>query len=67
MIVEDRALNRLLAGLKADLTPEILSGLEDPDVFEVLLNPDGKLWHDGVRGLQCVGEVNKVNAYIPQT
>lgn len=37
---------RHLAMLKSALGPDIVAALEDPDVIEVLLNPDGCLWLD---------------------
>ena len=36
--------NRLLASLEHNLGPVIMSALRDPDVVEVMLNPDGKIW-----------------------
>jgi P-type conjugative transfer ATPase TrbB len=37
---------RHLAMLRSALGPDIIAALEDPDVVEVLLNPDGSLWID---------------------
>jgi type IV secretion system protein VirB11 len=36
--------NRLLANLEHNLGPVVMSALQDPDVVEIMLNPDGKLW-----------------------
>ncbi len=36
--------NRLLASLEHNLGPVIMSALRDPDVVEIMLNPDGKIW-----------------------
>jgi type IV secretion system protein VirB11 len=54
---------KLLAGLKMDLTPEIIKGLEDPKIFEIILNHCGTLWYDGVDGMYQAGTVNKIQAY----
>ncbi len=40
---------RHLAMLRSALGPDIIAALEDPDVVEVLLNPDGSLWIDRLR------------------
>lgn len=34
---------------------EILPLLQDETVFEVYVNPDGKVWTDGFRGRECTG------------
>ena len=36
--------NRLLANLEHNLGPVIMQSLCDPDVVEIMLNPDGNLW-----------------------
>jgi P-type conjugative transfer ATPase TrbB len=41
---------RSLRMLRSALGPEILGWLEDPDVTEVMLNPDGRLWLDRLEG-----------------
>ena len=35
---------RLLDGLRHSCGPVIMNALEDPDVIEIMLNPDGSLW-----------------------
>ena len=35
---------RLLDGLRHSCGPMIMNALEDPDVIEIMLNPDGSLW-----------------------
>ncbi len=59
---DEKEYQRLIAGLRIDLTEEILKGLEDPEVLEIMLNPDGSLWYDGVRGMKKVGKVTRVKA-----
>jgi P-type conjugative transfer ATPase TrbB len=43
--------NRYLTMLQTALGPEILKHMEDPQVIEIMVNPDGKLWieklHEG--------------------
>ena len=50
--------DRLIEKLKRELGSVIVSALEDPNVIEVMLNPDGSLWvvKFGV-GKKRVGEV----------
>ena len=36
--------NRLLTSLEHNFGPVIMSALRDPDVVEIMLNPDGKIW-----------------------
>ncbi|MGH7837783.1 MAG: P-type conjugative transfer ATPase TrbB, partial [Candidatus Binataceae bacterium] len=41
---------RLDERLRRELGSSVLAALEDPDVIEIILNPDGELWlesHDG--------------------
>jgi type IV secretion system protein TrbB len=35
---------RLAEKLRRELGPEVLKALSDPDVIEIILNPDGKVW-----------------------
>ena len=51
--------NRLLASLEHNLGPVIMSALRDPDVVEVMLNPDGKIW---IEKLGCEMEPESVMA-----
>lgn len=60
---DEEEYRRLLEGLKIDLTEEILAGLEDPDIFEIILNHDGTLWYDGVAGMRKAGTVSRIKAY----
>jgi P-type conjugative transfer ATPase TrbB len=55
--VADRRRARLEEKLKRELGPTILEALADPDVIEIMLNPDGRLWLDvlGV-GMHDTGE-----------
>ncbi|MDE2028594.1 MAG: P-type conjugative transfer ATPase TrbB [Candidatus Omnitrophica bacterium] len=43
--------------MKLDLGEHVLSALLDEEVYEVLLNPDGKLWVDGYRGKRRYGSM----------
>jgi type IV secretion system protein TrbB len=42
----DPSLERRIRMLRTAMGPEIAAALEDPEVVEVLLNPDGSLWVD---------------------
>lgn len=49
------------------LGPLVQSGLLDDSVFEIALNPDGKLWFaKKTTGYECVGDVSlsEVNAFV---
>jgi type IV secretion system protein TrbB len=35
---------RLAEKLRRELGPDVLKALSDPDVIEIILNPDGKIW-----------------------
>ncbi len=59
---DEKEYQRLIAGLKIDLTDEILTGLEDPNVLEIMLNPDGCLWYDGFGGMKKVGFISRPKA-----
>ena len=40
------SLDRRIRMLRTAMGPEITQALEDPDVVEIMLNPDGSLWID---------------------
>ena len=44
---------RLIRMLRTAMGPEIAAALEDPEVAEVLLNPDGSLWVDRLGSGRC--------------
>ena len=44
---------------------EILPFLKDEKIFEVYINPDGKVWTDGLNGRQCT-EVTLTSAQVKQ-
>ena len=43
---ETEKLDRLLEKLKRELGKYILEALADPDIIEIMLNPDGRIWLD---------------------
>lgn len=50
---------RLNDRLRRELGPLILNALENPDVIEIMLNADGRLWTDShSAGMRCVGEMD---------
>lgn len=50
--------SRTQTKLKEDLGPLILSALSNDEIFEILLNPDGRLWVDGFKGKFEFGEMS---------
>ena len=49
--------------LRRAMGPEILTPLDDPQVVEVMLNPDGTLWVDRLGiGMACTGRIDAVRA-----
>lgn len=49
---------RLLEGLRHACGPLIMGALEDPEVIEVMLNPDGSLWIEKYgQDHDCIGEI----------
>ena len=58
---ESRA--RQTEALRRAMGPEILAPLDDPQVVEVMLNPDGTLWVDRLgAGMVCTGRIDAVRA-----
>jgi P-type conjugative transfer ATPase TrbB len=55
--VADRRRARLEEKLRRELGPNILAALADPNVVEIMLNPDGRLWLDVLgAGMHDTGE-----------
>lgn len=55
---------RLYEKLHHDLGASVSTLLQDKDVNEIILNPDGKLWVDRTSvGQACVGEMTKAQAF----
>ena len=49
--------------LRRAMGAEILDPLRDPQVIEIMLNPDGTLWVDRLgMGMQCAGSIDPVRA-----
>ncbi|MDX2164338.1 MAG: P-type conjugative transfer ATPase TrbB [Gammaproteobacteria bacterium] len=62
MITESQ--QRLFGKLYQDLGDKIIGFLGEPDINEVMLNPDGSLWIDSVKdGLLHAGSVSSVHAH----
>lgn len=56
--------HRLYEMLYRDLGEVIRDSLDDSDINEIMLNPDGRLWVDSVtRGLVHVGEIPRSQAF----
>ncbi len=55
---------RLYKKLCSDLGPQILGFLSDPNIHEIMLNPNGKLWIDSMlNGQISMGHLSSANAY----
>lgn len=50
---------RRLDGLRTALGPLVLRELADPDVVEVMLNPDGRLWREKLGVMMPIGEMSR--------
>ncbi|MDR1083367.1 MAG: P-type conjugative transfer ATPase TrbB [Deltaproteobacteria bacterium] len=49
----------LLTGLSYNLGPAVMRAIEDPDVVEIMANPDGKLWIEKLgRPMELFGELS---------
>ena len=49
---------RLLESLRHNCGPIIMGAVNDPDVLEVMLNPDGKIWVEKYgKDQECIGEL----------
>ena len=49
--------------LRYELGPEVIDAIDDPDVEDIMCNPDGTLWIEHrVTGMSCIGEMSAVNA-----
>ncbi len=56
-------MRRLIAKLRNELGPLIVRALDDDDVTEIMLNPDGLIWTEGHRsGLKTIGKMDAAQA-----
>ncbi|OAI45994.1 hypothetical protein AYO45_01930 [Gammaproteobacteria bacterium SCGC AG-212-F23] len=56
--------SRLYDKLHYDLGVQIISLLKDPDIHEIMLNPDGKLWIDSsTKGLSYLADFSQAQAF----
>ena len=62
MKIPDDQRQRLLRKLRLELGPDVLGALEDPEVVEILLNPDGSLWVEKRGEMTRIGTMTAVNA-----
>ncbi len=54
---------RQAEALRRAMGPEILEPLGDPQIVEIMLNPDGNLWVDRLgAGMTCTGRIDPVRA-----
>lgn len=58
-IIQNRSMPRLVSKLQNALGEHLCSALEDPDVVEIMLNPDGKLFIERLgHGMSTAGEMS---------
>ncbi|WP_284948045.1 P-type conjugative transfer ATPase TrbB [Acidisoma cladoniae] len=59
----DEFLRRMAEKLRRELGPQICGFLDDPDIIEIMLNPDGTLWIDRLGGeMEQVGTMSAMQA-----
>ena len=57
--------NKLTESLRHACGELILSALNNPNVVEIMLNPDGKLWIEEYgKDQECIGEISEKNARL---
>ena len=57
LVLHQEQQRRLHEKLRRELGPAVLAALEDPDITEVMLNPDGCLWVESQRaGMRDTGK-----------
>jgi P-type conjugative transfer ATPase TrbB len=62
MMAQELLLARRLDGLRFALGEKVLNALADPDVVEIMLNDDGKLWVESLGRMDHVGEIDANDA-----
>ncbi|WP_300064540.1 P-type conjugative transfer ATPase TrbB [uncultured Roseobacter sp.] len=61
--MREEQVRRLIAKLRNELGPLIVRALDDDDVTEIMLNPDGLIWTEGHRsGLKTIGKMDAAQA-----
>ncbi|WP_299681330.1 P-type conjugative transfer ATPase TrbB [uncultured Roseobacter sp.] len=61
--MRDEQVRRLIAKLRNELGPLIVQALDDDNITEIMLNPDGLIWTEGHRtGLKTIGRMNAAQA-----
>lgn len=61
--MRDEKARRLIAKLRNELGPLIVQALDDDDITEVMLNPDGLVWTEGhTTGLKVIGRMKIAQA-----
>ena len=53
MEIENRETFEITMMTLVNCMNEILPLLQDEEIFEVYINPDGKVWTDSIRGREC--------------
>jgi P-type conjugative transfer ATPase TrbB len=62
-VAPDEFQRRMVEKLRRELGPQICAFLEQPDIIEIMLNPDGTLWIDRLGGdMEQVGTMSAMQA-----
>lgn len=63
MTITDANTQRVLDKLKREMGSSILDLLNQDDVVEIMLNPDGRLWYERIgKEMEVIGEMSSPNA-----
>ena len=63
MTITDANTQRVLDKLKREMGSSILDLLNQDDVVEIMLNPDGRLWCERIgKEMEVIGEMSSPNA-----
>ena len=57
MEIENRETFEITMMTLVNCMSEIMPLLQDDSIFEVYINPDGKVWTDGYRGRECTEKI----------
>jgi P-type conjugative transfer ATPase TrbB len=60
--LQEELTSRRRDALKHSFGPLVMKALQDPDVIEIMLNDDSRLWVEKLGEMSCVGTIDKDNA-----
>ena len=57
-LADNETLARAQRKLERDMGPVLLAALHDPRTVEIMLNADGRLWHERLgESMRCIGSL----------